>query len=124
SEPIAEAYHALYGVRPRVIHNTFPLPDRAPPTGSRAALPLKLYWFSQTIGAGRGLEDVVRAVGLAGLCCELHLRGRAAAGYADRLLAISAAAAPRLIIAFHDPVPPDDMIDSCRAYDIGLATEE
>ena len=37
---------------------------------------LRLYWFSQTIGPDRGLEDVARAMGLAGVApMELHVRG-------------------------------------------------
>src|SRR5438093_5578557 len=51
----------MYGVRPLPIHNTFSIvPADA---NKRADGPLRLYWFSQTLGAGRGLEDVIRAAG-------------------------------------------------------------
>src|SRR5207302_1361670 len=40
SEQIAAAYEAKYGVAPAVIHNTFPLPRRAPEFMREAASPL------------------------------------------------------------------------------------
>ena len=123
SGPIADRYRELYGVRPLVVHNTFPLPGRAPSAEQNTDAPLKLYWFSQTIGPGRGLEDVVAAAGLGGLPCELHLRGHVADAYRSALSAAAAATAPRLTMTFHEPVPPDAMVDSCRPYDIGLSIE-
>ena len=74
---------------------------------------LRLYWFSQTIGAGRGLEEVVRAVGLAGIPAELHLRGRPANGYLETLRALTTTAAPKARIFVHEPSPPDEMAREC-----------
>jgi hypothetical protein len=80
SEGIAQAYHETYGVAPNVIHNTFDLPPR-PPDFSRARPDvLRLYWFSQTIGAGRGLEDAVRAMGIADVPGILMKQGEQAHG--------------------------------------------
>ncbi|MGA3212312.1 MAG: hypothetical protein ABSD20_13480, partial [Terriglobales bacterium] len=73
SNSIADAYWDKYGKRPLVINNTFVLP-RQEPDFSRRSTPLRLYWFSQTIGPGRGLEDCISAAGLADLRCEFHLR--------------------------------------------------
>ena len=124
SEAMAEAYFEKYGVRPIPIHNTFPLPDRAPDFSQPPNETLRMYWFSQTIGAGRGLEDVIRAVGLAGIAAELHLRGNPVAGYLDTLHHLAADVAPRLQLIHHAPINPDAMVESCRAYDIGLALEQ
>ena len=124
SAAIASAYRDKYGVLPRVVGNTFPLPARAPEFGARRNGPLRLYWFSQTIGAGRGLEDAVLAMGRAGVDGELHLRGRPANGYLTELQRVAAAHAPKLAIVHHPPAPPDSMVDLARGYDVGLALEQ
>ena len=82
-----------------------------------------MYWFSQTIGAGRGLEQVVEAAGLAKLDAELHLRGTSANGYVASLEALAARVAPGLRVVRHTPAAPDAMVDACREFDIGLAVE-
>jgi hypothetical protein len=125
SAAIASEYGRKYGVRASPVHNTFSLPRRAPDFARRSPPgTLALYWFSQTIGAGRGLEDAVRAVGLAEVRGSLHLRGQAASGYLDSLRSLADAAAPRLSIVHHEPGPPADMIEMCRSYDVGLSLEQ
>jgi hypothetical protein len=52
SPMIADAYSAKYNVRPAPIHNTFSINFAA---ASTRRGPLRLYWFSQTLGPGRGL---------------------------------------------------------------------
>lgn len=123
SRAMADAYTSDYGVEPVVVHNTFPLPAREPVRGG-GSRPLRCYWFSQTIGAARGLEDFVAAAGEADIPCELTLRGNAAAGYLPTLVAAGARTAPRLTITHLQPAPPDAMIDECRAHDIGIGLEQ
>jgi glycosyltransferase involved in cell wall biosynthesis len=123
SAPIAWAYHARYGIAPRVVSNTFPLPSAAPDFARRPG-PLRLYWFSQTIGPGRGLEDAISAAGRADIDAELHLRGTPQNGYLAALEQIRLARAPRLAIVAHPPAPPDAMVDLARGYDVGLALEQ
>jgi Glycosyl transferase 4-like domain len=124
SEGIAQAYHESYGVAPNVIHNTFDLPPR-PPDFSRARPDvLRLYWFSQTIGAGRGLEDAITAMGIADVPGELTLRGRPVIGYLDGLRHLAGACAPRLRVLHEPPAPPDAMVDLARGFDVGLAVEQ
>jgi Glycosyl transferase 4-like domain len=123
SSAIADSYAQTYGKRPLVINNTFPLPEREPefiPVGDAG---LRLYWFSQTIGPGRGLEDAVLAAGVADIDCELHLRGKPSEGYLDRLSSMAKERAPRLRLVHHAPEPPDRMVDLCRDYHVGLALE-
>jgi glycosyltransferase involved in cell wall biosynthesis len=123
SEAIAEAYASQHGVTPAVVHNTFPL--GAPPDFARAdASCLRVYWFSQTIGPGRGLEDAVTALGRAGGAAELALRGRPQPGYLDALRGQAARDAPRVRVVHQAPAPPDAMIDLARGYDVGLALEQ
>ena len=124
SEGIAEAYHESYGVALNVIHNTFDLPPSAPDFSRARPDVLRLYWFSQTIGAGRGLEDAITAMGVADVAGELTLRGRPVAGYLDALRQLARARAPRLRVLHEPPAPPDAMVDLARGFDVGLALEQ
>ena len=124
SEGIADAYHEAYGVAPSVIHNTFDLPPSPPDFGRARPEVLSLYWFSQTIGAGRGLEDAITAMGLADVAGELTLRGRPANGYLDGLWQLARTRAPRLKLIHEPPAPPDAMVELSRGYDVGLALEQ
>jgi glycosyltransferase involved in cell wall biosynthesis len=123
SPMIADAYLRTYGTRPTPIHNTFSIgmPEAAPvaPDGV-----LRLYWFSQTLGPGRGLEDVIHAAGKSGAPAELHLRALSSPMYAGTLLALQRDVAPRLTIVRHEPASPDDMVRLAQPYDAGLACEE
>jgi hypothetical protein len=121
SPMIAEAYEAKYGVAPMPIHNTFSVSF-----GPRAntGVPLRLYWFSQTLGPGRGLDDVVSAIGRAGVDAELHLRARPIPEYAARLRAHQKAVAPSLKLVIHDPASPDRMVELAQGYDLGLSVED
>ena len=124
SPGIAAAYADRYGVSPIVVHNTFPLPSKAPDLAPHPDRRLRLYWFSQTIGPGRGLEDAISAAGRADIDAELHLRGTPKNGYLAALEQIRSARAPRLSIVPHPPAPPDAMVDLARGYDVGLALEQ
>jgi hypothetical protein len=128
SPGIAAAYAAKYHIlQPVPILNVFPLAQRPQvPVGSRDDRPLMLYWFSQTIGADRGLEDVVRAMGmLDSRHVELHLRGQWWPGYRQHLLELAeSCGVPTTHIVGHDPSPADDMIRLAANYDVGLALEQ
>ena len=60
SPMIADAYRSKYGVEPTPIHNTFSLRFSEHEMTDRPG-PLRLYWFSQTLGPGRGIEDAIEA---------------------------------------------------------------
>jgi glycosyltransferase involved in cell wall biosynthesis len=127
SSGIAQAYSDKYQVNlPVTIHNVFPMSQRPSDfRQGRADQPMTLYWFSQTIGDQRGLETIVRALGLvSGLEIELHLRGSVKPGYREQLinLALEAGVNPSRIF-FHPPALPDDMVRLSSLYDIGMALE-
>lgn len=126
SPGIAECYRDLCAIPlPTCILNVFPLRDRPATLRPADAGPLRLYWFSQTIGPHRGLEDAVRAIGrLAPHEIELHLRGTWQAGYEARLRAVAneAGVAQTRIIA-HPPGDADEMVRLAAACDVGLASE-
>jgi hypothetical protein len=121
SPMIADAYSAKYKVRPAPIHNTFPLNFAAAPNRRG---PLRLYWFSQTLGPGRGIEDVIAAVGRCGITAEFHLRARPIPEYAAALTGFQARVAPSLTLVFHGPESPDRMIELAQDYDLGVSTED
>jgi hypothetical protein len=122
SEGIASAYRDLYGVDPVVVHNVWPLPRVPPPMPMRVG-PLKFYWFSQTIGPQRGLEETLRAIGVASVDATVTLRGRPLARYPLDLERLVARVAPRVTIAFERPVAPDALPASCEPFDVGISSE-
>jgi len=124
SDAIASAYKHRDGIDAAVIHNTFPLPSQSPDVSRDAGGSLRIYWFSQTIGPGRGLEHAIAAAGRAGIPAELTLRGRPLPGYLESLERLASTHAPRLSVVHHLPAPPDTMIDLARGYDVGLALEQ
>jgi glycosyltransferase involved in cell wall biosynthesis len=123
SAAIARACADEFGINAIPINNVFPLPSTPPAGRDCQAKELRLYWFSQTIGRRRGLEDIVRAVGLVGRPTTLYLRGRPAAGYISTLEDYSRQAAPSLRIEVLPPSAPDSMVDECRPFDVGIAAE-
>lgn len=121
SPMIADAYTAKYGLHPTPIHNTFSMNFAAASNGQR---PLRMYWFSQTLGPGRGLDDVISAVGRSGITAELHVRARPIPTYAAHLANRQSSVAPLMKLIFHDPEPPDRMVELAQGYDLGISTED
>jgi glycosyltransferase involved in cell wall biosynthesis len=120
SRAISEEYRSVYGLDVIPIHNVFPLPSVAP-TPREWDGNLRLYWFGQSVGPGRGIGEAIRAVGAAKIRSELTVRGATSEEYLQSLRAIAAEFAPALAIAAADRAPPDDMIDLCRVHDVGIA---
>jgi glycosyltransferase involved in cell wall biosynthesis len=122
---IADAYARLCAIpRPTVVLNVFPRALRPTALPVRDTPAVRLYWFSQTIGANRGLEDAALALAYLPDSVELHLRGRWQNGYESRLrdLASGAGVAAARIVA-HPPAAPDAMVACAAPMDIGLALE-
>ena len=124
---IASRYQPLCrGQAPTVILNVFPAADRpSAPASTRAPGPLRLYWFSQTIGRDRGLEDAVTAMGLlTGIDIELHVRGEWQADYERHLRGHARKnGVPDARIVAHAPAPAHSMVRLAGAYDVGLTLE-
>jgi glycosyltransferase involved in cell wall biosynthesis len=128
SPSIAAAYRTKYRIPlPTGILNVFPISERPKQFRETAPSdPVRLYWFSQTIGPGRGLEDVVRAMGrLQHYKIQLHLRGIARTDYWQHLqnLARTNSVDPQAIIV-RSPLPPEEMICAASEFDVGLALEQ
>ncbi|MBD1394718.1 glycosyltransferase family protein [Mucilaginibacter glaciei] len=105
--------------QPEVIYNSF-IPstgiiDHGQPVGF-----IKLYWFSQTIGPGRGLEFFISCLAQSEFKWEISLRGKIVNGYKD-LLNNLMAAKDRII--FLPLIPNESLLDDMTNYDFGLALE-
>ena len=122
SRALAGALQARYGGRcPEVISNSSPLqpdPHRDPP-----GQPPAFFWFSQTVGAGRGLELFLAAWRQTRQPSRLVLLGRPTPGFDRRLLSrLPVGWHPR--ISFLPLVPPAELPGVIARHDVGLALEQ
>ena len=129
SEGIAAAYADALGIPlPSTIDNVFPLSDREAVVpeleGEKAEGTRTLYWFSQTIGPGRGLEDALAALPLLDADVHLALRGRWADGYEAAFLGRAEALGVRDRVRWLAPVPPGQLVARTARHDVGLALEQ
>jgi glycosyltransferase involved in cell wall biosynthesis len=125
SQGIADRLQRDYDIKPPIVlYNVFPLnlADGMLPPLKRPSTPVvRLHWFSQTIGPGRGIEDAIEACGMLGERCELHVRGNHSDQYAAVLRAL--AAQHRAKLTFLPQVDHDDLIKAMEQFDVGLALE-
>lgn len=123
SHALADALHARYGgTRPHVISNSFPL---QPTRSNRSATdgPPAFFWFSQTLGPGRGLEHFLAAWSLTRHPSRLVLLGETRRGYDAEILA-RLPADFRSRVTFLPLVPPAELPALIARHDIGLALEQ
>ncbi len=109
---------------PTVLYNVFPLEladGMLAPCERRANSVLRLHWFGQTIGPGRGLEEAVAALAHLPGEVELHLRGNPSAGYREKLEALAGGERQRLFLL--PPLAHDELIRAMESFDVGLALE-
>jgi glycosyltransferase involved in cell wall biosynthesis len=125
SQGIAERLQRDYGIdRSVVLYNVFPLhlaEGMLPPLERPASPLMRLHWFSQTIGPGRGIEEAIEACGMLGAGVELHLRGNPSEGYDAILRAL--AFQHNANLKLHPQVDHDDLIRAMDQFDVGLALE-
>ncbi|WP_231461799.1 hypothetical protein [Pedobacter sp. Leaf132] len=116
---IAKAYKNIYPkLKPVVINNVFELIHQ-PPVNLNENEGLKLFWFSQTIGKNRGLEDVIEAINIINDAkIELHLLGNLSTE--DLTYFNSLAKFP---VNYYEPISGDDIFKFAAKFDIGLALE-
>jgi len=81
-----------------------------------------IHWFSQTIGAGRGLEDLLTALPQVTHPAEIHLRGNPVAGFGG-WLAHRTPEAWRGRIFVHGLVSNQELLSRISEHDIGFAGE-
>ncbi|RZA00805.1 MAG: hypothetical protein EOP47_12900 [Sphingobacteriaceae bacterium] len=120
---IAAQYQQHYPqIKKEVVLNVFSNKN-IKPIEANPASSLKLFWFSQTIGAGRGLEEVVEALCFLNThAFELHLLGDLPAGTFKSYLA-GKEEAESLKIFTYPPISPDEIVAFASKFDIGLSAE-
>lgn len=124
---IGRSYAEAYGVRPITVLNVFPR-SQAPsepiePGPISEAHPARIYWFSQTVGPGRGIEAIIECMGAMQTPAELHLRGHPVDGYPDALRTLGERAGLRRPIHILAPGDPDEMARLAAGAHLGLSTE-
>ncbi len=123
---IADAYAERYDLRrPTVVLNVFPA-GRAPGSWQPSGIALpgpSIYWFSQTIGSGRGIECAIRAIARSKARPHLYLRGRPAQGFLDSISALADAEGVDKQVHILPLGSPCEMERLAGAYDIGYSGE-
>jgi glycosyltransferase involved in cell wall biosynthesis len=124
---ISEEYKMLFPtLNIRTILNAFPKKKNNNITSTTSTASLKLFWFSQTIGTNRGVQDIIKAIKLLeAKKIELHLYGflpQDSMNTFDKLIEeLNFAGSPN--IYFHEPVPEEELLNLALGFDIGFAIE-
>ena len=112
--------------QPTVVYNAFPWSDRASIDGlakdRRDRTPPSIHWFSQTLGHGRGLEDLISALPLLKHDAEIHLRGKPVRGFENWIKHRSPEAWQGRIMV-HGLVSNEELLSRIAEHDIGFAGE-
>ncbi|WP_316824784.1 hypothetical protein [Pedobacter miscanthi] len=118
---ITEKYERLYPlINPKTILNVFPYEKNLLEKNGEK---LKLFWFSQTIGGNRGLEQIISSLAYQDNI-ELHLLGYSEVStqqYFNQLAKKNFYKSENIF--YYNPIPPDEIIKLASQFDIGLATE-
>jgi glycosyltransferase involved in cell wall biosynthesis len=104
---------------PEVIYNVFPARPDLKVTKTIGS-PVKLFWFSQNIGPGRGLEEFIKLLHNTATKLELHLLGNISNSYQNHLKVIMPA---KYQLFFHELVSEINLANKIAEFDIGLALE-
>ena len=123
SSALSDAYRCA---SPTVVYNAFAWQERAGIDGRMSdrfdtSVP-SIHWYSQTLGPGRGLEDLLRALPMLRSPVQLHLRGQLAPGARGWLDAI-VPAQWRERVFVHALVSNAELLSRVAEHDIGFAGE-
>lgn len=121
SHAMANGLKIAYGATklPAVIYNSFQPQDVFKLKRESERL-IKLYWFSQTIGPGRGLERLIRGLTATDASWELNLRGQISDAYRMQLKQLITS---KDILNILPMLSNDSLIEDMANYDLGLALE-
>ena len=81
-----------------------------------------IHWYSQTIGPGRGLEDLLAALPHLEHVAEVHLRGQPVVDF-NAWLSVRVPQAWRHRVFVHSLVPNEQLLSRIAEHDIGFAGE-
>ena len=121
SNTLAEKLSDTFNVkRPFTVYNVFPSHHNLLNKQHNFSGAIKLFWFSQTIGPGRGLEQFIEIIKQFDLLLELHLLGNVDTEYQNQLEKLMDKKHP---LTFHELVDEKDLAEKIAKFDIGLALE-
>ena len=130
SDQITAEYQKIFPtIKPITILNVFKSTDATSSANienERQVGPEKisLYWFSQTIGLDRGLQDVIHVLPAIGKDFHLHIRGSWSSGESkQQFLDLIKKCDIVDQVHFLEPAPPEEMVIRAAQHDIGLALE-
>lgn len=128
ASPLIEVeYKKLYpNLKITTINNCFPLKYRSDISNIQSNVDeLRLFWFSQYIGKERGLEDIIRAIGLVKeKRIKLTLLGNITPElktYFNNMWSESNLNMDQLV--YLDPVPENELVGIGQQHHIGIASE-
>jgi glycosyltransferase involved in cell wall biosynthesis len=127
SQAMSAALAAEYACPlPIVVYNAFAWAERQALDGTAGdrrnrKIP-SVYWFSTTLGPGRGVEDLLAALPLLRHEVEIHLRGDPAPGFEQSVRA-RVPESWRERIYIHPLVTNDQLLPRIAEHDIGFAGE-
>ena len=85
---------------------------------------VSLYWYSQTVGLNRGLQDLFKAINwLPENTFEIHVRGTCDIEVKNELLKYVEVKSHLNNIFFHTSVSMDELVNRNKEHDIGFALE-
>jgi glycosyltransferase involved in cell wall biosynthesis len=124
---MSRALEQEYGCRPPVVlHNSFAWAEREAidyePKDRRNGRAPSIHWYSQTLGPGRGLEDLLAALPHVNHDAEIHLRGAIGSGFRE-WLDTHTHVGWRERVFLHDLVPNAELLSRIAEHDIGFAGE-
>jgi len=123
---ISREYRLLYPqVKITTVLNVFSRPKEHDELPSKTNHPLKLFWFSQTVGTDRGIQDIIQALKLIeSRRIQLHIYGAisemVSKEFENLIGSLTFQYTP---VLFHQPVSPDRLLEIAAMFDIGFASE-
>lgn len=127
SQAMSSALAAAYKVEaPTVIYNAFPWSERegidCRLRDRRDRSAVSIHWFSQSIGPGRGLEDLFASLPHLRGNAEIHIRGNLWGGYKNWFESLTPEAW-RARVHVHPIVSNDELLSRIAEHDIGLSLD-
>lgn len=122
-----DLYTTIYGMKRSPINllNVFDISESKIEYKDRRDLQkVSFYWYSQTVGLNRGLDDLFSAVNsLPKNSFELHIRGMCTDEVRDALLDLIIEKNQKENVFFHTSIPADELVERNKEHDIGFALE-
>ena len=128
SEALAASLaHFASSKKPGVLYNAFPFSERNSLDGKMKDRidpgRISFHWFSQTLGPGRGIEELSEAMNNLDQPYELHLRGNCSNDYKAQVLSIFKTRDNQQVV-IHPLVSHHELLSRIGEHDIGLALEK